>query len=94
MERYQKWCKRHGYNFSKDKAIEIHEDACQKFPLVPKPDTCKLLVKETAAQLNAVSRTVETYRSETTRLAAQLPEYETVIAITGVGKSMGPQLMA
>ena len=68
--------------------------ARQKFPLVPKSDTCKLLVKEAAAQLNAISHTVEAYRAEMNRLASQLPEYETVMSMTGVGPSMGPQLMA
>ena len=94
VERYRKWCKCHGYNFSEQKAIELHTDARKKFPLVPKSDTCKLLVKEAIAQLNAVSRTIETYRMEMDRLASQLPEYEAVMAMTGVGKSMGPQLMA
>lgn len=94
VERYQKWCKRHGYIFSEQKAIELHTDARQKFPLVPKTDTCKLLVQEAIAQLNVVSRTVEAYREEMNRLASQLPEYEAVMAMTGVGKSMGPQLMA
>ena len=61
---------------------------------MPKSDTCKLMVREAVAQLNAVSRTVETYRAEMDRLASQLPEYETVMAMTGVGKSMGPQLIA
>ena len=94
VERYRKWCRRHGYNFSAQKAIELHEDAKQKFALVPKSDTCKLLVKEAISQLNAVSRTVETYRSEMDRLASQLPEYDTVMGMYGVGPSMGPQLMA
>ena len=94
VERYRKWCKRHGYNFSERKAVELHVDARQKFPLVPKSDTCKLLVKEAVSQLRTVSRTIETYRAEMNRLAAQLPEYETVMAMTGVGKSMGPQLIA
>ena len=94
VERYQKWCKRHGYNFSEKKAVELYTDAKQKFALVPKTDTCKLLVKEAVSQLNAISRTVETYRTEMDRLASQLPEYDTVMAMTGVGKSMGPQLMA
>ena len=93
-ERYRKWCRRHGYNFSEQKALELHADARQKFPLVPKSDTCRLLVKEAVAQLRTVSRTVETYRAEMNRLASQLPEYETVMAMTGVGKSMGPQLIA
>ena len=94
VERYRNWCKRHGYNFSEQKAIELHTDAKQKFPLVPRSDTCKLLVKEAVSQLNAGSRTVETYRAEMNRLASQLPEYETVMAMYGVGESMGPQLMA
>ncbi len=94
VERYRKWCRRHGYNFSEQKALELHEDARQKFPLVSKSDTCKLLVKEAVSQLRTVSRTIETYRAEMNRLAAQLPEYETVMAMTGVGKSMGPQLIA
>ena len=93
-ERYQNWCKRHGYHFSEQKAVELHTDARQKFPLVPKTDTCKLLVREAIAQLNAISHTVETYRAEMNRLASQLPEYEAVMAMTGVGKSVGPQLMA
>ena len=75
VERYRKWCKRHGYNFSQQTAIDLHMDARQKFPLVPKSDTCKLLVREAVSQLNAVSRTVETYRTEMDRLASQLPEY-------------------
>ena len=94
VERYQKWCKRHGYNFSEQKAILLHMEARQKFPLVPRSDTCKLLVREAVAQLNVVSRTVEAYRTEMNRLASQLPEYNAVMAMTGVGKSMGPQLIA
>lgn len=94
VERYRKWCKRHGYNFSEQKAILLHTEARQKFPLVSKSDTCKLLVREAVAQLNVVSRTVETYRAEMNRLASQLPEYEAVMNMTGVGKSMGPQLIA
>ena len=94
IERYQRWCKRHGYNFSVHKAVELHEDARRKYAVVAKSDMCKMLVKEAVSQLNAVSHTVETYRAEMNRLASQLPEYDTVMAMTGVGESLGPQLMA
>ena len=93
-ERYRKWCKQHGYNFSEKKATEIYEKAKGLFPLVPKSDVTKLMVKEAATQLNTISRTVEVFRAEMNRLASQLPEYETVMNMTGVGPSMGPQLMA
>ena len=94
IERYRKWCKRHGYQFSEQAAIDLHTDARQKFTVVPKSDMCKFLVKEAVAQLNAISRTVEAYRAEMNRLASQLPEYKTVMGMYGVGPSTGPQLMA
>lgn len=94
IERYRKWCKRHGYQFSEQNAIDLHADARQKFTVVPKSDTCKFLVKEAVAQLNTISRTVEAYRAEMNRLASQLPEYKTVMGMYGVGPSTGPQLMA
>ena len=93
-ERYRKWCARHGYQFSSEKAAEIHTVAKGKIALVPKSEVSKMLVKQAAAQLNAVSRSVEVYRSEMNRLASQLPEYDTVMKMCGVGPSMGPQLMA
>ena len=91
---FDEFLKRHGYNFSEQKAFELHTDARQKFPLTPKSDTCKLLVREAVSQLRTFSCAAETYRAEMNRLATQFPEYETVMAMTGVGKSMGPQLIA
>ena len=62
--------------------------------LVPKSATTKLLIQEAASQLLSISRTVEVLRTEMDRLAAQLPEYPVVMSMYGVGKSLGPQLMA
>lgn len=93
-ERYRKWCKRHGYNFSAMKAAEIHEQAKNLIAILPKDALTKLLVQQAIDQLNATSRTVELLRTEMKRLAAQLPEYPVVMAMYGVGDSLGPQLMA
>ena len=93
-ERYRKWCKRHGYNFNTDKAAKIHAESRKIVSLVSKTETTKLLVQEAAAQLLAVSRTVETIRAEMLRLASKLPEFDTVMSMYGVGESTGPQLMA
>ncbi len=62
--------------------------------LVPKSATTKLLIQEAASQLLSLSRMVEVLRAEMNRLAAQLPEYPVVMGMYGVGKSLGPQLMA
>ena len=45
--KYQKWCKKHGYNFSEDKALDIYASACGHFGVMPKTDTAKLLVEQT-----------------------------------------------
>ena len=93
-ERYHKWCKRHGYNFSAEKAAEIHQEARDMIALVPRSDTTRLMVQQAAEQLLSISRMVETLRTEMNRLAAQLPEYQVVMGMFGVGESIGPQLMA
>lgn len=93
-ERYQRWCKRHGYNFSAEKAAEIHQEARDMIALVPRSDTTRLMVQQAAEQLLSISRMVETLRTEMNRLAAQLPEYQVVMGMFGVGESIGPQLMA
>lgn len=93
-ERYHKWCKRHSYNFSPEKAKQIHREAREMVALVPKSATTKLLVREAASQLLGLSRTTEVLRAEMNRLAALLPEYPVVMNMYGVGESLGPQLMA
>lgn len=91
---YQKWCKKHKYNFSETKAAEIYAAALEMVVLVPQTPLNKLMVQQAAEQLTAISKSVETYRSEMNKLAAQLPEYPAVMKMYGVGGSLGPQLMA
>lgn len=93
-ERYRKWCKRHGYNFSTAKATVIHEAAKELVSTLPKDEGSKVLIKSAIDQLGAVSRTVEVLRAEMNRLAQLLPEYPVVMSMYGVGPSLGPQLMA
>lgn len=93
-ERYRKWCKRHGYNFSAAKAVEIHTGAKELLPMLPKDACSKLLIQQAADQLTTLSRAVETLKAEMNKLASQLPEYPVVMAMYGAGEATGPQLMA
>ena len=93
-ERYRKWCKRNGYNFQPLKPDEIFEYSKDLITVFPKNDMSKTLIKQAIAQLNAVSATIEHIRTEMNTLASQLPEYPVVMAMCGVGTSLGPQLMA
>ena len=93
-ERYRKWSKRHGYNFRESKAAEIYAQAQDLIAMLPKDALTKLLVQQTIDSLNAISKSVEQLKSEMRTLAAQLPEYPVVMAMRGVGDSLGPQLIA
>jgi transposase len=93
-ERYRKWCKRHGYNFSATKAAEIYTESKEQIAMLPKDALSEVMVQEAVTQLNTISRTVEVFRAEMNRLAKELPEYDVVMSLYGVGDSLGPQLMA
>lgn len=93
-EHYQNWCRRKKYNFSKTKAEEIYGTAKKLIPVLPKDDFTKRLVKQAIDQLDATSKTVEELRTLMNDTAARLPEYPIVMAMKGVGPSLGPQLMA
>ena len=93
-ERYRKWCKRHHYNFSQAKAVEIYRKADDQITLLPKDALTKTLVQQAVIQLNTVSATTAKLKQEMNTLAPQLPEYPVVMAMYGVGDTLGPQLMA
>jgi transposase len=92
--KYQKWCKKHGYYFSQDKALDIYTAACGHIGVMPKTDTTKLLVGQAVSQLRATAAALAALRQEMQSLAASLPEYPVVMQMFGVGTTLGPQLMA
>ena len=92
--KYQKWCKKHGYNFSEDKALDIYASAFAHFGVMPKTDTAKLLVEQAISQLRATSAALAALKQKMQSLAASLPEYPVVMEMFGVGPTLGPQLMA
>ena len=94
ITRYQKWCRKHGYNFNENKALDIYASACGHFGVMPKTDTTKLLVEQAISQLRATSAALAALKQEMQSLAASLPEYPVVMGMFGVGPSLGPQLMA
>lgn len=94
ITKYQKWYKKHGYNFSEDKARDIYASACGHFGVIPKTDTAKLLVEQAVSQLRAASAALASLKQEMQSLAASLPEYPVVMKMFGVGPALGPQLMA
>lgn len=93
-DKYQRWCKKHGYNFSEVKAHTIYTEANGHIGVMPKSETTKLLVEQAVLQLRATSAALEALKQEMQSLASQLPEYPVVMKMYGVGPTLGPQLMA
>ena len=93
-EHYRSWCKRKGYNFSAGKAEEIYRVAADLIAVFPKSENTKMLIRQAVTLLNATSQMVESLRIRMDQVASTLPEYSAVMAINGVGPTLGPQLMA
>ncbi len=94
IEHYQRWCKRKGYNFNADKAETIYRAAADLIAVFPKDDVTRQLIQQAVSTLNAVSQTVEGLRMKMNEIASQLPEYDIVMAMDGIGPTFGPQLIA
>ena len=77
INKYQRWCRKHGYNFSETKAQTIHAVASGHIGVMPKSETTKLPV----AQLRATSAALAALKHEMQTLASQLPEYPVVMDI-------------
>ena len=93
-ERYRKWCKKAGYDFSSGKAAEIHAAARGQVATLPRNDATRLLITQAVTQINAIAESLSAVLGEMQRLSAMLPEFPVVMAMKGVGSILGPQLMA
>jgi len=92
--KYKASARKNNYNYSNFKAEEIHAYAKSAIAVLPLNESVKLLVTLAVMQLNTILETVSSIRKEMERIASSLPEYETVMAMYGVGKVYEPQLIA
>ena len=94
VERYKKWCKRKGYNFSEEKALDVYSSSLGHFTTLPKNAYAKLLITTACAQLTSANQGLAMIKAELLRLSALMPEYEPVKLLYGVGEITAAQLMA
>ena len=93
-DKYERWCKRNGYYYTSDKAEDIYAEACGNVGLLPVCESTKVLITHAIIQLQAIEETLAAIKREMQKLASTLPEYDTVMALYGVGEVLGPQLIA
>ena len=94
VNKYQRWCRKHGYNFSVEKAHTIYDEASGHIGVMPKSETTKLLVQQAVSQLRTTSVALAALKQEMQSLASQLPEYPVVMDMFGVGSVLDSQLIA
>ena len=93
-KKYQKWCRKHGYNFSEEKALDIYASACGHVCVMPKTEETEFMMQQAITQLQTVTQTLAALQQQMQSLAQKLPEYPVVMQMFGVGPTLGPQLMA
>ena len=93
-ERYQAFCKKYDYKVHFGKAEQLYAYSKDIAPSVHRDDTYKSMILIAVQQFNQLSSSVERIRNEMDQLSSTLPEYETVMSMCGVGKTLGPQLIA
>lgn len=92
--KYQSWCRKNNYNYSENKAIEIHAYSKTQVSVLPMMDSVVKIITEAALLLNSTLETLCAFRDEMDRLSSMLPEYEVVMELYGVGRVLGSQLIA
>lgn len=73
-ERYQNFCKHHGYDSQPARPEKIYAQAKELVPTVPKDPVYKEMIRNSIAQLNLMSKYVEELRRKMDELASSLPE--------------------
>lgn len=92
--KYQSFCRKNHYNYSESKAAEIHSYSRTLSVSLPMTDAVMKIITESAMMLSSILETLNILRTEMDNLSSQLPEYETVMNLYGVGKVFCSQLIA
>lgn len=94
IESYNRWCEKAGYHKSSAKAEQIYAFSSSLVSVLPMNEATKQLVACAIKEYSAISQTLAMLKIYMQQLSAQLPEYNVVMSIYGVGETLGPQIMA
>lgn len=92
--KYKKWCNNNSYYFTEAACEKIYDFSKDCISSVSLEKSTVFAVIQAAKMLNSAIENCHSIQLEMNRAAAQLPEYDTVMNMYGVGKAVGPQLIA
>ncbi len=92
---YCSWAKERGYHANQNRAKEIYNMASEGIPTMSsRAPSTKMLLQENVRVLKEINRTLEIILTQLQTIAKNLPEYETVRSMNGVGEVLAGRLIA
>lgn len=92
--KYKKWCNTNSYYFTEASCEKIYDYSKDCISSVSSEESTAFAVMQATKMLNSAIENCHAIQLEMNRVSAQLPEYDTVMSMYGVGKTVGPQLIA
>ena len=94
-ERYSSWLKKKGYRQNEKEARQLYSIAKNAIPtLDSKLPSTKLLVQEAVNVLREVDSSLYDILNQLKDLSKEMPEYETVLSMKGIGTTLAPRFIA
>ena len=93
-ERFNKWAKKKGYRPRQNKSGKIYSLAKEGIPTLAYDPTSRLLVEQAVAALKGLNQVLYQILAQIRELAEKRPEYAAVRAMSGVGDTLAPLLVA
>ena len=93
-ERFNKWAKKKGYRPRQNKSGKIYSLAKEGIPTLAYDPTSRLLVEQAVAALKGLNQVLYQILAQIRELAEKRPEYAAVRAMSGVGDTLAPLLIA
>ena len=93
--RYLSWLKKKGYRQNENEARQLYLIAKNAIPtLDSKLPSTKLLVQEAVNVLREVDSSLYDILNQLKTLSKMMPEYDTVLAMKGIGETLAPRFIA
>ena len=92
--KHMKWCSNNSYYFTESSCEKIYAFAKECVSSVSSDEAIVFSVVQAAKMLVSATENCHAIQTEMNRVASNLPEYDTVMSMYGVGKAVGPQIMA
>ena len=93
-ERYLKWAKKKGYVTNESEARQLYAISKDAIPTLEADESVHMVISSAVSLLKETDASLFSILNKMRELAKRLPEYETVMAMKGIGETLGPRIMA